>query len=777
MNFTYKDAVYPYDSWKVRENSYDVSKNFQDETIFSTGNGYMGMRGSFEEGYFGPDDSSFNATYINGFYDEYKISYPEDGYGFARVGQAMLNVPDAKIIIPVINGYEFSMFAGRIQSYERLLDMRGGFLERRVLWESPIGDLVEIHIKRLVSFKRPHIAVVACTVTPLNNDVDLEFIVRINGAVQNTSTADDMRVGSGLKGRTMSTVRYGIWKDGGWIEQRTLNSSLSLLCAVRNDMNFEADMEGCFYEDILENRVSIRTEKGKGYMLTKYITYYTSLDEKRDSLKGLAESELRQAMEDGLSVIEREQKELLDEFWYSADIIIEGDEAIQQGIRFSMFSLLQSAGRDDRTNIAAKGLTGEGYGGHYFWDSDIYIFPFFLYTNPAQAKLFLKFRYNLLDAARERAADLGHKGALYPWRTINGPECSAYFPAGTAQYHIDADVAYTVKSYVDATDDKQFLCDMGAEIIFETARFWVSLGDFIPTKGNKFCINCVTGPDEYTALVDNNAYTNYMARMNLAYAVSAAAWMREERPDEYKALKGKIGLKEEEVDLWQKAAEEMYLPSDESGIIPQDDSFLYKKRIEADEIKNELPLLLHRHYLDIYRYQLCKQPDVLLMMFMLNEYFTESEVRKNYDYYAPITTHDSSLSPSIFSIMAKESGYMDEAYDFLKYSVRMDLDDVNGNTKDGIHAANMGGAWMALVMGAGGLRIYNDGPHFAPVMYKDWHRLCFKVRYRGRLIMVDVYRDCTKYTLVEGMPLEVYHHGEKFMLDLDIDVIKKGFGC
>ncbi|TZE82311.1 glycoside hydrolase family 65 protein [Calorimonas adulescens] len=762
-----------YDSWKIRETNYEVWRNLQAETIFSLGNGYMGMRGSFEEGYFGPPDNSFNATYINGFYDEYKISYPEDGYGFARRGQAMLNVPDAKIIEPVINGCEFNMFSGRVHSYQRILDMRNGFLERKVLWESPNGDMVEIDIKRLISFKRHHVAVVSCTVKPLNGDMEIEFISKIDGAMGNTEVSDDMRVGSGLKGRTMSTVGHGIWKDGGWIEQKTTNSGLYLLCGAKHETNFEADMEGCFYLDVLEHRFTAKIKKGEEFTIVKYITCYTSMDATEENLKGLAEKELKQSMEDGLAVIEKEQRQFLDEFWKRSDIMIEGDDAIQQGIRFCMFSLLQSLGRDGKTNIAAKGLTGEGYGGHYFWDSDIYIFPFFLYTNPDYAKLILKFRYNLLDAARERATELGHKGALYPWRTITGPECSAYFPAGTAQYHIDADITYAIKSYVMATGDRQFLIDMGAEIIFETARFWMSIGDFIPAKGGKFCINCVTGPDEYTALVDNNAYTNYMAKMNFEYAVSVAKWLMEEKPEEYRTLKEKIRISEDEIILWEKAACDMYLPNDESGIIPQDDGFLYKKRVEVNKIKDELPLLLHRHYLDIYRYQLCKQPDVLLMMFLLSEYFKGEDIKKNYDFYAPITTHDSSLSPSIFSIMARESGYFDEAYDFLKNSVRMDLDDVNGNTKDGIHAANMGGAWMALTMGAGGFRVYEDGVHFKPVLYKDWSRLCFKVRYRERSIMVDINRNIVKYTLIDGNPLTVYHYDEKLLLKPAEDIVKE----
>lgn len=761
--------IYPIEEWQIRETEFDVETNYRDETIFTTGNGYIGMRGTLEEGYSGPPETTFNATYLNGFYEEYDIEYPEDGYGFARKGQAMLNVADAKAIKLTIDGEEFDLLKGKVHFYERLLDLKKGILRRKVVWESPAGKKVEAEIKRIVSFPRPHVAALAVTIKPLNFEGELNFTSRIDGQVSNLTESKDMRVGAGLKGRGLITVDKEIEGTAVWIKQKTLRSGLSLVCALEHSLtpSSEVKVSGCTGKDVVEIKFEFKASKGVPYTLFKYISYFTSRDYEEKDLVNLALKEVRKAKEDSFRVLEEEQEKFLASFWEDADIKIEGDPAAQQGIRFCLFSLLQSTGRDGKTNIPAKGLTGEGYGGHYFWDSDIYIFPLFLFTRPEIAKALLLHRYSLLDAARSRARELRHKGALYPWRTIDGPECSAYFPAGTAQYHINADIIYALKRYVEVTGDVDFLWSYGAEMVFETARFWVDLGSYIPARGNKFCFNCVTGPDEYKALVDNNAYTNYMAKMNLEYAVAVAEKMKRERPADYARVAGKINLKEGEIEEWDRAAAHVYLPySRKLKIIPQDDSFLYKKRMPADQIPREqFPLLLHWHYLNIYRYQICKQPDVLLLLFLLREKFTLEDVKRNYDYYEPITTHDSSLSPPIFSILAWEIGYEEKAYNYFLHAARMDLDDYHGNTKDGIHAASMGGAWSAAVYGFGGMRLYSDGLHFYPIIPNQWKRLAFAIKYRGRKIKITIERNVAHYTLVEGEALKIRHFDEEVLLN------------
>nr|WP_274601625.1 glycosyl hydrolase family 65 protein [Clostridium rhizosphaerae] len=429
-----------------------------------------------------------------------------------------------------------------------------------------------------------------------------------------------------------------------------------------------------------------------------------------------------------------------------------------------MFHLLQSVGRDGKTNIGAKGLSGEGYEGHYFWDTEIYMLPFFLYNNPDISRKLLEYRYSILPNARERARIMSHKkGALYPWRTIDGDECSAYFPAGTAQYHINADIAFAIKRYMEATEDKDFLLNYGAEILFETARLWADLGEFIENKGNKFCINDVTGPDEYTAIVNNNCYTNLMAKENLEYAYKTAVWMKENAKEAYEELINKIGFIEDELQFWKKASDNMYIPyNEELGIYLQDDSFLYKTPWDFENTpKENYPLLLHYHPLVIYRHQVCKQADLVLAEFLLNHKFDIEQKRRDYDFYEKVTTHDSSLSTCIFSIMASEVGYHDKAYKYFMETATMDLTDSHRNTKDGIHAANMAGAGMCLVNGFAGMRVYEDTISFNPYIPKEWQEYKFKVTYRGRLIEIKVNKDGTSYRMLEGESLEIVHRGEK----------------
>ncbi|KHO62085.1 glycoside hydrolase [Thermoanaerobacter sp. YS13] len=764
-----KKPIYPFEDWVIRETQFSIDTNYRNETIFALANGYIGIRGTFEEGYSGPKNTSFNGTYINGFYEIHDIVYPEGGYGFAKIGQTMLNVADSKIIKLYVDGEQFDLLKGKILFYERVLDMKKGVVERKVKWESPTGKVLEVKIKRIVSLNRQHLAAISFTVEPVNFSGKIRFISAIDGNVSNINDSKDVRVGSNLKGKVLKTIDKGVEDLKGWIVQKTQKSNFSYVCAIDNALvgDSKYEVSNSLEEDGVKVIVDLEAEKGTSYTLNKFISYYTSKDFDENKLVALALEEIEKAKNDGFETIEKEQEEFLNSFWEDADVIIEGDKALQQGIRFNEFHLLQSVGRDGKTNIAAKGLTGEGYEGHYFWDSDIYIMPFFLYIKPEIAKALVMYRYNLLDAARSRAKELGHKGALYPWRTIDGPECSAYFPAGTAQYHINADIVYALKRYVEATNDLDFLYDYGCEILFETARFWENLGAYIPLKGNKFCINCVTGPDEYTALVDNNAYTNYMAKMNLEYAYDIANKMKKEVPEKYQKIASKLNLKDQEINAWKKAADNMYLPySKELDIIPQDDSFLYKERITVDQIpQDQFPLLLHWHYLNIYRYQICKQPDVLLLMFLQREKFTKDELKKNYDYYEPITTHDSSLSPAIFSILANEIGYTDKAYKYFMMTARMDLDDYNDNVKDGIHAASMAGTWSAVVNGFGGMRVYTNELHFEPRLPKEWNLLSFNVRYKGRKINIKLTKESVVFALLEGEPIEIYCFDEKILLE------------
>jgi alpha,alpha-trehalose phosphorylase len=417
--------------------------------------------------------------------------------------------------------------------------------------------------------------------------------------------------------------------------------------------------------------------------------------------------------------------------------------------------------------VPAKGLTGHAYEGHYFWDTEIYVLPFLTYTSPRIARNLLAFRYKTLPQARERARQLGHRGAMFPWRTISGEEASAYYAAGTAQYHINADIMYALRKYVQATGDEQFLRDCGAEMLVETARLWLDLGFYSDAKGGKFCINAVTGPDEYNTVVNNNAYTNLMARENLRYAAETVKSLQATEPDSYKALVHKTALEPSEVEAWSRAAENMYVPYDEKlKIIPQDDSFLEREPWDFRNTPSDhYPLLLFYHPLIIYRKQVIKQADVVLAMFLLGDVFSQETKKRNFHFYDPLTTGDSSLSSCVEAIIAAQTGDMEKAFRYGMAALLMDLADVGGNVKDGCHIASMGGAWMMLAYGFGGMRDHDGTLSFWPRRApQDNAILRFPVTYRGQILEVEIAQEKVEYTLREGECLVIRHETEKVQL-------------
>lgn len=762
------NAAYPYDRWKIIEDKFDIENNFKNETIFALGNGYIGFRGDFEENYRWDPGAGSCGTYLNGFYETKDICYGESFYGNVNKGQTMLNVTNGKIIKLYIEDEEFDMRKGSIIEYSRVLDLREGILKRHVLWCSDSGKKIGIDITRLVSFTNKYLAAIRYEVTPLNFSGKVSMASYLDGDVKNRSEGNDPRVGSGFSKRVLKPMGCTANGSSGEIIESTVNSGFSLACAMENEAT--ASCEYSIKNACSELKCGViydfAAQKDCPIVLDKFIAYAASRDFDENDIADMARGIAEKAQKEGFIKILNDQHEFMKEFWYRADVTIEGDDAIQQGIRFNMFHLLQSAGRDGKTNIAAKGLTGEGYEGHYFWDTETYILPFFVYTFPSIARKFLEYRYNTLDEARERAGQMAVKGALFPWRTIDGRECSAYYPAGTAQYHIDADIAFAVKKYMESTDDIGFLVSCGAEILFETARMWGSLGDFIEHKGNKFCINCVTGPDEYTAIVNNNYYTNLMARENLNYAFDTAVWLEKNKPEEFKALSQKIGLSREEVLFWKKAADNMYLPQDDKlNIFLQDDAFLDRAPWDFENTpEDKYPLLLYYHPLVIYRHQVCKQADLVLALYLLSHKFSVDEIKRNLNFYERFTTHDSSLSECVFSIVSSEAGYFDKAYKYFIDTARMDLDDSQGNTKDGVHTANMAGAWLCVVNGFAGMRVHDGMLEFSPHLPEEWESYSFRVTYKSRLLQVSISREAVKYELLEGEKLEIFDRGKKIIL-------------
>jgi alpha,alpha-trehalose phosphorylase len=468
------------------------------------------------------------------------------------------------------------------------------------------------------------------------------------------------------------------------------------------------------------------------------------------------ERTLDRARHRGLDQYVEDQRRWFADFWDAADVEVEGLDpelaAVQQAVRYNLFSLAQASGRIDGLGVPAKGVTGSGYEGHYFWDTEVYVIPFLIYTQPDVARNALHFRSVLLPAARDRAREMAQSGAMYPWRTINGEEASAYYAAGSAQVHIDADISHALMKYVRATGDRGFLVREGIDILVETARMWADLGFWRSNGHPTFHIHGVTGPDEYTTVVNNNLFTNVMARSNLDNAADAVEWIRDERPGDHVRVTARLGLDPDEVEEWRRCAEGMTIPYDEGlGIHPQDDFFLDREVWDLSRTPADLrPLLLHYHPLVIYRFQVLKQADVVLALFLEGDRFTLEEKRADFEYYDPITTGDSTLSAVVQSVIAAEVGYHEAALHYFYESLYVDLMNLHDNTVDGLHIASAGGVWGALVQGFGGMRDHGGALSFDPRLPASWDRLRFRLCWQGSRVLVDLTEDRISFTVVDG---------------------------
>ncbi len=753
--------LYPVDGWRIRELEFVPEQAARNETIFALANGHIGLRGNVEE----EAGNIVHGTYVNGFFEEAPIGYGEAAFGFAKHHQVMLNVADGKRIQLFVGDEPLDLATGTVEAYERSLDFGTGILSRSIRWRAVGGSVVEVLSRRLVSLVRPGIAAIDYSVSVVEGSAPLRVVSSVDGMVRNQAGSDDPRVGAHLPEGSLLTVHREAFGSWGALVQRTRTTRLAVVAAAEHvlygsdGVADSASASTVVGEDAIAFTVDAVVAPGETLGLTKLLAYLSSLDVPEEELVTRAREELDAVRDGGFAALEREQAAALDEFWSVSDVEIDGDGMLQQGVRYNLFSLFQSVGRDGLRSLGAKGLTGEGYDGHTFWDTEIFALPVLMYTQPAIARALLDFRYRILDKARARAVELAQRGALYPWRTIDGTEASAYFPAGTAQYHINADIAFAIARYVAVTGDRQFLIDGGAEVVFETARLWADLGDYIPARAGAFCINEVTGPDEYTTLVNNNAYTNLMAREHLRYAARLAGELGRDEPEAFQDLADRIGLEPAEIVEWERAAGLMHVPLDpDLGIHAQDDAFLDRAPWDLEgTAPDQFPLLLHFHPLVIYRHQVLKQPDVVMAQVLLGSHFSAAEKKRNFDYYDPLTTGDSSLSPCIQSVAAAELGYDEAAYRYFMQTARMDLDDVNGNVEHGVHVAAMAGSWVSLVYGFGGLRDDDGRIAFAPRLPAPWSRLRFQLRVRGARLLVTIEHSAATYELLEGGPLEIRH--------------------
>ncbi|UJA19474.1 glycoside hydrolase family 65 protein [Thermoleophilia bacterium SCSIO 60948] len=740
--------------WSLRERALDLDALARTETLFALSNGHVGLRGNLDEG----EPHIIPGTYLNGFYESRPLPYAEAGYGYPEAGQTVVDVTNGKVIRLMVDDEVLDVRYGELLAHERELDLRAGTLRRQVRWRSPSGREVEISSTRLVSFWQRSVAAVRYEVRPVGDDARVVIQSELVANEPVPEQSKDPRAAAALA-EPLVAEQDMTHELRAMLIHSTERSGLRIAAAMDHLID-GPDGTVCSVEstaDLGRLTVAAELDEGESLVVTKYVAYGWSAHRSLPSIRDQVDAALASARHAGFDELLEHQRDFLDDFWSRADVEIDGDPELQQAIRYAIFQALQSSVRAERRAIPAKGLTGPGYDGHTFWDAETFTLPVLTYTAPSAAADALRWRHSTLDMARERAATLGFKGAAFPWRTIEGQECSAYWPAGTAGFHVSADIADAVIRHIEVTGDCEFERDYGLELLVETARLWRSLGSTGP-QGN-FHIDGVTGPDEYTALVDDNAYTNLMAQRNMLGAAEAV----ERHPAESEAL----GVTEDEVKSWRRAAERIWIPFDEDlGVHPQDDNFTRHRRWEFRSDSDEnYPMLLHYPYFVLYRSQVVKQADLVLALYKRGDAFTAEEKARDFDYYEAITVRDSSLSVTPQGIIAAEVGHLDLAFDYFAEAVLTDISDIHGNTGDGVHLAALASSWLIVVAGFGGMRDIGGRIEFAPRLPHSLRRIAFRLTYCETLLRVEIVAGEARYEHVSGPPLELRHYGELIELE------------
>jgi alpha,alpha-trehalose phosphorylase len=756
------DPAFEVSPWSLRESELNLDLLPQSESVFALSNGHIGWRGNLDEG----EPNGLPGTYLNGLHELHPLPYAEAGYGYPESGQTVINVTNGKLIRLLVDDEPFDLRYGTVRRHERELDLRAGVLRRVCEWVSPAGRAVRVVSTRMVSFQQRAVAAIAYEVEPLDDEVRVVIQSELAANEEVPYSPGDPRVSAALQ----SPLRPEEHSAAGTrlrLVHSTTRSRLRL--AVAADHRIEGpdttQVSADSGDDVSRLTVTSVLPAGRRLRLEKYVAYGWSATRSLPALRDQADAALVGARDTGWQGLLDQQRAYLDDFWERADVEVDGDTEIQQAVRFALFHVLQVGARAEERAIPAKGLTGSGYDGHTFWDAETFVLPLLSFTAPRAAAEVLRWRYNTLPAAQDRARQLGLAGAAFPWRTINGDEASGYWPAGTAAFHINADIAHAVVRYVATTGDEVFERDTGLELLVETARLWRSLGHH--DHAGAFHVDGVTGPDEYSAISDDNAFTNLMAQANLTAAADAA----EKHPRHAAAL----GVSDEETAAWRDAAAAMTLPYNaDLGVHEQSAGYTKHQAWDfAGTPEDHFPLMLHYPYFDLYRKQVVKQADLVLAMYLCGHAFTHEQKARNFAYYEPLTVRDSSLSAYCQSVIASEVGHLQLAYDYLGESAMIDLEDLENNARDGLHIAALAGTWTALVAGFGGMRIVDGGSiSFAPRLPEALSRIAFRLLFRGRRLRVEVGSKTATYTLAAGEPLEIRHYDQPVKLSTEKPVVR-----
>ena len=704
---------------RIYLNDYNTDTLEKAESLLFNGNGLVGVRGNLEEAYY--DHFKTNReTYINGFYETKKIHYPEKFHGFTETGETMISVVDGQTTLITIGDEAFRIDQGEITDSQRYLDMAEGTTKRAFIWTSPLGRATKITITRLTSFTHKNIFAMRYEFTKLNHDETIKLTTHLNYYPIKTIDMNDPRMSHDVQKIQVTDVDT----EAGFIQFKAPNSGIKASCAWRFSVKADAVA-------ILDDKIVIDSTL-EGTTFEKVFSY---------SLKTTVYEGLELDFKGHLAL----QRDYLAKFWDVAKVEIEADDDLEESVNFGTYSLLASLGTSGSNSIAAKGLSGSGYEGHYFWDTEMYIYPTFLHFAPELAKRMLQFRINTIDKARANREMVGYKkGVLYPWRTISGVETSPFFEAGFAQHHINGDVAYAFIRYYQSTGDTDLFFEGGYEVILETARLFAEIGY---EKNGKFHIDGVTGPDEYTVIVNDNYYTNVLVANQFNWVYQLAEVLKTTDDKRWNDLVSTLCIEPSELCELKRYSDMMEKPfCGQLGIIAQDRDFLNKEKWPFWD-EGKFPLLLHYHPLVIYRYQVSKQADAVMALMLFPEAEELDIVRRSVEYYDEVTTHDSSLSYSAFSVVYNRVGNLAKSYQYFMENARCDLDNLHGNTKDGLHTASMGGTMMSILYGFCDLRFADDGFTLNPRLPEQIQRIKLQIVYRGEVYNVEVVGE--DYTVVK----------------------------
>ncbi|HEU0190111.1 MAG TPA: glycoside hydrolase family 65 protein [Mycobacterium sp.] len=742
----------PVEPWQVRTTHLDLDVLGQAEALFTLANGHIGLRGNLDEG----EPYGVPGTYLNSFYEVRPLPYAEAGYGYPQAGQTVVNVTNGKIIRLTVDDEPFDVRYGELIAHQRVLDMQAGTLTRHAHWRSPAGKQVKVRSTRLVSLVQRSVAAIEYVIEAIDEFVRVTVQSELVANEDLPPTSGDPRVAAILE-HPLEAVEHEFNDRGAVLVHRTRVSDLMMAAGMHHEIEVPGRVQvtTMAIPDVAGTTVVCGLRPGQQLRIVKYLAYGWSGQRSRPALRDQVIAALTAARYSGWQGLLDAQRGYLDDFWDGADIELDGDPETQQAIRFALFHLLQASARAERRSIPSKGLTGSGYDGHTFWDTDSFVLPVLIYTAPHAAADALRWRASTLDLAKERAAELGLEGAAFPWRTIRGQECSGYWPAGTAAWHINADIAAAFEQYRLVTGDESLERD-GLEVLVETARLWRSLGHH--DRHGVWHLYGVTGPDEYTAVVDDNVFTNLMAAHNLRTAAAACARHSEAARE--------LGVSTEEMAAWRDAADAVHIPYDhELGVHPQCEGFTTGPEWDF-EATTSYPLLLHEPYVRLYPAQVVKQADVLLAMHWRSHAFTPEQKARNVDYYERRTVRDSSLSACTQAVMCAEVGHLDLAHDYTYETALIDLRDLHGNTREGLHMASLAGAWTALVAGFGGLRDDDGVLSLDPALPEGISRLQFRLRWHGFRLTVNVTHADVTYTLRDESDgqLTIRHASEELTL-------------